>query len=309
MIDELQYNKVISDFYCNYTNNFEIYFLVRKDDRKDKFDSFYCHLDKVKKEIESKYKGKIEELQSRNIREYDVITTEVDTIEVIPSTEVPCFSEVNKLTNRINAKKAGDIDVKISDIWAIAYVYKNSENKKLIVFRKFTTPKTLNECKKLSIVGGNLKEIKADIFTIDYKIDAIYVEGNIYVVNKYYFERIFSFDLKYVKYVEESIEKLRKENVIENFDEFTSRCLESGNLSRKLVYVVANDRLKWLKKNLKSAKEVIEEYDLKVTVENDKVVFSKKECKISDVMRLITGCCVKDAVDMHKYFASGVQEV
>ena len=130
-----------------------------------------------------------------------------------------------------------------------------------------------------------------------------------YVTNRFYFQQFFSFKDIYIKYVKESLKALKNEDAIENFDEFSKRCLESGNLVKKLIKVITEDRLKWLKNNITMASKVVDDYKLKVKFDGDKILYNKKDCNISDVMKLICGCCVKDAVDMQKYFANSVKGV
>lgn len=310
-MSELSLENALNDYFKSKITEFEIYYIIRsKEDDEYLYTSFYCNMPGLKDNLQTEYQNKIYEIiKGKSYEEFDVIGSQADSIEFINSDKINNMKNVKSQLNKVTSKNASELNVSIADIWGYVITYKNDKNKKLCLFRKFTMSKAFNEKRKLSIVNGNLKEIKDEIFVLDMKIDAIELEGKTYSVNKYYFEKFFSFDEEYVKCVETSMEGLKKENVIENFDDFSIRCLESSNLVRKLVYVVKQDRLKWLKANIVGAKSVVDEYKLKVEIEKDQIVYSKKNCSISDVMKLICGCCVKDAVDMHRYFASSVKEV
>lgn len=310
-MSEVNFENTLRDYFKNKITEFEIYYIIRsKDDDGYLYNSFYCNMPGLKGNLQTDYMNRIYEvIKGKTYEEFDVIGSQADSIETLNSDRIDNMKKIKGQLNKISSKNASEINVSVANIWGYVVTYVNNKNKKLCLFRKFTLPKAFNEKRKLSIVNGNLKEITDEIFILDLNIDAIELDGNTYVINKYYFERFFSFDEEYVKCVETSMEDLKKENVIENFEEFSTRCLESSNLVRKLVYVVKQNRLKWLKKNISGAKTVIDEYKLKVKIEGNQIVYSKKDCNISDVMKLICGCCVKDAVDMHKYFASSVKEV
>ncbi|MGY0373228.1 Kiwa anti-phage protein KwaB-like domain-containing protein [Clostridium sp. JNZ J1-5] len=306
-------NNILDNFFKQVDTNFQIYYITREYDKVEKdyiYDSFYCNMpNELKNSLIKDYRESIDKYKNIVINDFDVIGSEADCIEKLDTKNVDTMSKFIKLTNNIHSKKASEIDVDINKIWGYAIVFKNNKEEKMTLFRKYSISKSINENRKLSFLNGNIEEVNKEIFSLDLKVDAIEIDGITYIISKYYFELFFSFKEEYVKYVNESLEGLRNENVIENFDEFSLRCLDSGNLVRKLVYVVKNDRLKWLKNNIKSAKEVVDEYGLKVKVEENKINYSNKQCNISDVMKLICGCCVKDAVDMRKYFATSVKAV
>lgn len=310
-MSEFNFKILLDNYFKNKIIEFEIYYILRdKDDDEYTYSSFCCKMPDLKSILQSEYKNRLYEVSNGKIcEEFNVVGSQADSIETLDSNQIKNMMKVKKVLNKVSAGNVSNTNMSISDIWGYAIVFKNDKNKKLSLFRKFTMPRTFNERRRLSIVNGSLKEIKDEIFILDMNIDAIEIEGKTYIISRYYFERFFSFDEEYVKCVESSLEDLKKENVIDNFDEFSTRCLESSNLIRKLVYVVKLGRLKWLKKNITEAKKVADEYKLKVKFEGNKIAYSKTDCNISDVMKLICGSCVKDAVDMHKYFASSVKEV
>lgn len=310
---EINFENKLKEYFNNEIIEFEIYYIMRKngdDEEQYVYNSFYCNMPGLKTKLQKDYANKIYDvIKGKSYEEFDIIGKEEDSIETIKSDKINNMKKIKKNLNKIASKNASELNVSVTNIWGYVVTFVNDKNKKLCLFRKFTLPKAFNEKRKLSIVNGNLKEIKDEIFILDLNIDAIELDGMTYIINKYYFERLFSFDEEYVKCVENSMDDLKKQNIIENFDEFSIRCLESSNLIRKLVYVVKEDRLKWLKKNISEAKNVIADYKLKVKIENNQIIYSKKDCNISDVMKLICGCCVRDAVDMHRYIATSVKEV
>lgn len=310
-MSEEDLNNKLTDYFENKIIDFEIYYIIRtEEDGEYLYDSFHCNMPGLKGNLQNDYRKRVYDvIKGKNYEDFDVIGSQADSIEMLNSDKINNMKKIKAQLNKVSSRNASELNISVANIWGYVITYVNDKSKKLCLFRKFTLPKAFNEKRKLSIINGNLKEITDEIFILDLNIDAIELAGKTYVINKYYFERLFSFDEEYVKCVETSMENLKNENIIENFDEFSMRCLESSNLVRKLVHVVKLDRLKWLKKNITGAKGVVAEYNLKVKIESDQIVYSKKDCNISDVMKLICGCCVKDAVDMHRYFASSVKEV
>lgn len=301
------FEDIVNKFMNIGIKNFYIFFITKKE---GKFQTFYCNMPDLINDFQEQYNNKITEIvKGKVFEEYNVMGSEADCIEVLSTEKIANLIELKKLLNPQSAKKASDIKVSISEVLGYAVVYINNEDKKLTLIRKFINSKSFNTKRKFTIVSGNLKENKQDLFFIDMNIDAIEIENKTYIVNRFYFEQFFSFNEEYVSFVKKSLESLKKQDVIDNFDNFSNRCLDSGNLVRKLVYVVREDRLHWLKNNIVNAENVAKEYKLKVKIEEGKIKYSKKDCNISDVMKLICGCCVKDAVDMEKYFAAYVKRV
>lgn len=301
------FQSLVNEFMNIGIKNFYIFFITEKD---GKFQTFYCEMPDLKKGLQEQYNKKIIEIiKGKTFEKYNIMGSETDCIEVLPTEKIAKLLELKKLLNPQSAKKASDVKVSISEVLGYAAVYINNADKKLTLIRKFINSKSFNVKRKFTIVSGNLKENKQELFFIDMNIDAIEIGNYTYINNRFYFEQFFSFNEEYLSFVIKSLESLKKQDVIDNFDNFSNRCLDSGNLVRKLVYVVKEDRLHWLKNNIVSAGIVAKEYQLKVKIEKGKIKYNKKDCNISDVMKLICGCCVKDAVDMEKYFAAYVKKV
>lgn len=307
-MEDLKFNQVLGNFFEDYKDNFQIYYIL-----KDGYiySTYFFDMNKnIKEEFLKKYKEKLNTYSDVMIKNFDVIAAEDEVIEIINNNDIDKHEEICSLLNPIKASKVSDDNFKINKIVGYAIVMINENNKKLIIYRKYINSKSIKENAKLTYINGAIQLLKEEFISIDFKIDAIEYSDNTYVINRYYFQQLFQFREAYVKFVNNSLEALKKENVIDNFEQFSERCLASGNLVRKLVKVVKEDRLKWLKQNIDEAKKVKEEYGLKIDFDSSgKKIDYNSNCNISDVMKLICGCCVKDAVDMRKYIATNVKEV
>lgn len=309
-MDNLLLKKITS--FLDESTEFELYFIKRNPKNEDNpFTSYHFELHKIRKDFRDNFIEKLQlKVANKPVVAFDVVSYEEDSIEVLDSVQVNNLDKIKPLLNKIVSNDAIDTKLDVNDIWGYIAVLTNKEGEQMNLFRKYVKVSGFKSKKQYSIIGGELTKVEnKDSIFLDFDVDAIEVGQKMYVTNRYYFHQFFSFNSAYVHFVEKSLDDLRKEDVIENFDEFAERCLNSGNLTRKLVKVIEEDRLKWLNKNISKIPDVINEFNLKVKVENNKIIYTNKDCNISDVMKLITRCCVSDAVDGTKMFASSTKEV
>lgn len=305
---ELTLRQIIGNFFDSYDNDFQIYYILKE---KNNYSTYFVDMNKnIINGFSGRYRENLKPYLDVEIKDFDVIAGEDDVIEMVNNEEIAIHNDIKDLLNPINAYKATNPDFGIEKIIGYAVVMLNDNDEKLILYRKYLNPKAIKENSNLCFINGSVEILNHEFISIDSKIDAIEYKGKTYVINRYYFQQLFKYKEAYVKFINASLDSLKNEDAINNFDTFSERCLASGNLVRKLVKVVKEDRLKWLKTNIKSAQKVANEYRLKIEFDDsgEKIDFNSN-CNISDVMKLICGCCVKDAVDMHKYIATSVKEV
>jgi hypothetical protein len=291
---------------------FELYFIKKNPKNEDNpFSSYHFELHQMRKDFRDNFIEKLQlKVTNKPVVNFDVVSYEEDSIEVLDSAQVNNLDKIKPILNKVVSSDAIDKKMDVNNIWGCVAILTNKDGKQMNIFRKYVKVSGFKAKKQYSIIGGKLTKVEnKDSIFLDFDVDAIETDGKMYVANRYYFHLFFSFNSAYVRFVEKSLDDLKKEDVIENFDDFAERCLNSGNLTRKLVKVIEEDRLKWLNRNISKIPDVINEFNLKVKVENNKIIYTNKDCNISDVMKLITRCCVSDAVDGTKMFATSTKEV
>jgi hypothetical protein len=310
-------NKV-DNFFSSKIEDTKIYLIFRSvDDETAEYlysSSYFGFKGKDYDNFKDEYKDYLLELvKNKELTEYDISVTEKGSIETISSSRVPNISKVKGvLTPAESETITNDRDFDPVKIWGYSIVMKNSDGKIMRTFRKQVNAKLMKESKVLNFLQGEVTIIKSDNrLILDFKVDAIEFDDECYVTNNHYFNQFFSFTEAHVKFANSNFDALKDMDIIENFDDFHERCVESNTLVKRLVAVIKEDRLNWLKENFSNAKKVADDYKLKIefNVGGDKINYSNKNCNISDVITLIRGGCVKDAVDMERYIASSVRKV
>jgi hypothetical protein len=310
-------NKV-GNFFSSKIEDTKIYLIFRSvDDETAEYlysSSYFGFKGKDYDNFKEEYNEYLLELvKNKELAEYDVSVTEKGSIETISSSLVPNISKVKEvLTPAESETITNDKDFDPVKIWGYSIVMKNSDGNIMRTFRKQVNAKLMKESKVLNFLQGEVTIIKSDNrLILDFKVDAIEFDDECYVTNNHYFNQFFSFTEAHINFANSNFDALKDMDIIDNFDDFHERCVESNTLVKRLVAVIKEDRLNWLKENFSNAKKVANDYDLKIefNVGEDKINYSNKNCNISDVITLIRGGCVKDAVDMERYIASSVRKV
>lgn len=293
-------------------SSIKLYFITKISDASvNNYASYTVDLNTQANKFREDFLEKLQEsIENKPLNEFEIVTPEIDSIEFLNSAEVNNLSTIKSLLNPITAKPLTDLNLISDDIWGYIAVLTLPNKKQVNLFRKYVKVTAYKAKTQFRIKNGQLEKIKPEqsVF-LDFKTDSIEIDNKMYVINRYYFHIFFAFDSAYVEFVEKALEDLRSVDAIENFDDFSKRCLSSGNLTKKLVTIIKEDRLKWFKENIDKMPQMVIDFDLKVKIQNNKIHFTNKDCKITDVMKLIMRCCVQDPVDGTKMIASRTKVV
>lgn len=288
-------------------SSIKLYFITKISDASvNNYASYTVDLNTQANKFREDFLEKLQEsIENKPLNEFEIVTPEIDSIEFLNSAEVNNLNTIKSLLNPITAKPLTDLNLISDDIWGYIAVLTLPNKKQVNLFRKYVKVTAYKAKTQFRIKNGQLEKIKPEqsVF-LDFKTDSIEIDNKMYVINRYYFHIFFAFDSAYVEFVEKALEDLRSVDAIENFDDFSKRCLSSGNLTKKLVTIIKEDRLKWFKENIDKMPQMVIDFDLKVKIQNNKIHFTNKDCKITDVMKLIMRCCVQDPVDGTKMIAS-----
>lgn len=293
-------------------SSIKLYFITKISDASvNNYASYTVDLNTQANKFREDFLEKLQEsIENKPLNEFEIVTPEIDSIEFLNSAEVNNLSTIKSLLNPITAKPLTDLNLISDDIWGYIAVLTLPNKKQVNLFRKYVKVTAYKAKTQFKIKNGQLEKIKPEqsVF-LDFKTDSIEIDNKMYVINRYYFHIFFAFDSAYVEFVEKALEDLRSVDAIENFDDFSKRCLSSGNLTKKLVTIIKENRLKWFKENIDKMPQMVRDFDLKVKIQNNKIHFTNKDCRITDVMKLIMRCCVQDPVDGTKMIASRTKVV
>jgi hypothetical protein len=308
-------NKVEKFFSSNITDT-KIYLIFRSvDDETSEYlytGSYFGFKGDDYKSFKNDYKVYISNLtKDKELTDYDVSVADKGAIETIPSSLVPNLGKVKEILTPAESQTiTDDKDFDPVQIWGYSIVMKNKAGNTMRTYRKQVNAKLMKESKVLNFLQGEVVIIKSDDrLILDFKVDAIEFNEECFITNNHYFNQFFSYTEAHINYANANFDALKDTDIIENFDDFHVRCVESTTLVKRLVSVIKEDRLSWLKMNFSNAKRVAKEYGLKIDFDGDKINYSNRDCNISDVITLIRGGCVTDAVDMERYIASSVRKV
>ncbi|PGR82054.1 hypothetical protein COC43_03245 [Bacillus thuringiensis] len=315
---ENKLTKQVDEFFNAQITDTKIYLIFRNiDDETSEYlysSSYFGFHKKDYQNFKDEYKDYLLKLvENKELTAYDISVTEKGAIEFISTSAVPNIDKVKKvLTPSESDTIANDTDLNPVNIWGYSVVMQNSNGNIMRTYRKQVNAKLMKESKVLNFSQGEVKIIdQADRLILDFKIDAIEFDDECYVTNSYYFNQFFSYTEAHVNFAKENFDALEELAIIDNFNDFHARCLQSVTLVKRLVSVIKEDRLHWLQENFDAAKQVAIDYELKIEFDKDtdKINYSHTKCNITDVITLIRGGCVKDAVDMERYIASSVRKV
>lgn len=245
----------------------------------------------------------IDGLQNKEIVDFNPTLLEQGTIEKIPCDHVNNYNTILNTINSIQTESVKDLD--FNHIWGYSIRLRftiNNATQDLFIFKKFAYPKLLKQSLILSLTSDEYTKITDEIITIDNQVHAFSLTNDIYILNKGQFETFFNFSSTYETIIQKSMASLKELDVIDNFDDFASRCLDSDTLTRRLVKIIEDERFKILQSCIQNVPQVIEDFALKVHFKNSKIIYDS-ESTVSDIITLIKGSCVYGALDNEKYLA------
>lgn len=241
-------------------------------------------------------------LNNKEIIEFDPVVTETDTIEVISADKV---DNLIKMEPELSALKANSIsDIDIENIWGYAIVLIKDDGSKLILFRKYAYPKIFKKGFMCTLADGCMKKLNEKVISIDNQVDSIYIDDEVYILNKYYFESFFNFSQAYKDVVDKQLSNLEKLNIIDNFEGFSKRCLKSDRLTKQFVKLVYGKKFEWIKSKAYKIPKIKEEFHLNITVSNNKIIYNEDD-SVKNIIDLISGHYGFDAVDDSKIVIRG----
>lgn len=243
-------------------------------------------------------------LKNKKLIEFDPLIYEDGTIDYLESDKVKAFEDIKAKIQANNCCNISDFKqhVNLDDISFYCFKITHNNTTPLFIFRKFSNPKSLREGFISQFTNKILDVVEEDFFIIDNKIDVIEFNGKLYILNRYYFEIIFSYKDIYFKILNDALSTLEKNNIIDNFENFKELCIASNQIAKKFTKIMKENSLSTFFNHKESISIVIEEYKLDIKYENGKLIY---EDNISEILKLLSDDFVTTALGKIQCSVSG----
>jgi Domain of unknown function (DUF4868) len=136
----------------------------------------------------------------------------------------------------------------------------------IYLFRKYSKAKELGRSKKLVTLfsDGTFDRITEPVFIFDDFVDCIWIDGQMMILNKDNFHRIFQFFTEVLKHAQRTLDEIKAVIPIENVDRFEQDCKRNAIILVKLRGIAQRDYLATL--TLSHLRKKISSLDLPVQV-------------------------------------------
>lgn len=159
-------------------------------------------------------------------------------------------------------------------------------NEDLILIKKFSYPKKLLKNSIFRFKKYPLEQVEDEIFSIDNRVDVFEINNKMYILSNYFFECIFSMEQEYHKKIDESKGLIKNSTLLDNDDKFLEDCLKNKRTTKKLLKLIHKNNFSKVKSEMGIVEEVIEEYDLKIKINDGKIDYNEGD-SIVQILDLI----------------------
>lgn len=201
-----------------------------------------------------------------------------ETIEECDYEYVESLNDIKTSLETTNLLEETPGDLSKFTFYCLIVELENEE--KMLFFRRVTKFKRLKEGLLGQFVDGEFVKISAELLGIDGYIDIIGYNEKLTITNHIAMERIFNITAQYQESAKQTLDFIKKENRIENFDQFEVDSINDGRIIRGLTKLL-NDtgKIKNCFDNFDKVRELVNDISLniKFTDDGQKLVYENKE--------------------------------
>lgn len=208
----------------------------------------------------------------------DPMNDNQDSVHFLNNNEIKGIESILEPLKNINTVEPVHYKDAIAKANAFAFVF-TLDKEKVIIIRKLSSNYSLKNKNVFFSDDNRLNKVDKDLFALDNKIDCLIYEDKTYILGKYNFEVLFSYDTEYMNVANISLTKISENKIITNFDEFKENCLSRGRLIKKLYKIEKDgyiDKFNKCIKNpgiIKKMDSAIKELQLSFHIENNQIVY------------------------------------
>ena len=219
------------------------------------------------------------------------------------------FLSKSDLNNNIDSiQPLRDFGKTLSESYLYAFIFELNNEKTFTLVRKVYSSNYLKNKGLFSYTDSKLNSVERDLFVLDSKIDCIIYDDKVYVIGKYNFENMFSYNIHYVEKANTILESIQSNQIVDNFEEFKTDCLDRSTITRKLAELCANGTIDSFIKKIKTEPELIEntisKYNLSTSIANNQLIYTDIS-SLSEIINLITENYFENDITHNQYIAKG----
>lgn len=242
-----------------------------KKGRREKYFSFKAQISGALQEelIEIIIKA-LENIKDLPSRHFNPLGSLDDTLEVCDYDYVKSFEHIRDSMEETNLLPDAYDDLSAFTFYTIKIKFDSEEIEDFLFFRRVTKFKKLQKGIAGNIVNGEFKKVSNDLIGIDSAVDIIGDGSVLTVANHIALERIFDIKDQYQESAKETLEIIKKTEMIENFNDFYEDSIADGRVIRGLTKILKDpDRVREVHENFDRVVELVNNMDLEISF-NDK---------------------------------------
>ena len=235
------------------------------------------------------------------IGDFDVSNDQSDDylIERLEDSEVPVL---NKIRSEMRREDSGDIFY--NDLAKSSYLkgFAITFSPTLIIFNKVTRQALLKPKKYLYLIpspSGEFTDVEEkNLLSVPTSIDAILYEDPLFIFNRNNFIQLFRYEDAFDHFIIDSTQNL--ENIVNDVKSLIDYSKPDVRKYRRLASACAGYVERIVQKKV-DLEPIAKDYDLQISFSNGKIDIQNST--INDVLKLLNGQAVKDAIFGDKYLA------
>lgn len=167
------------------------------------------------------------------------------------------------------------------------------DNESLYIFRRFTKMKKIRNGILGIFQDNSFKKLESkNFFGIDRDIDIIIFEDQVLIVNRFALQTIFKLNDYFTERTMLALEKLDQGEVIENFNDFQTDCINDKMAARRMTKIINTPRrIEDFLQHIDQLPNVIQQFDLEIELsEENKIKYNGTKEARSQILY-----CISDA--------------
>ncbi|MBK9096838.1 MAG: DUF4868 domain-containing protein [bacterium] len=227
-----------------------------------------------------------------------------DVIWQYPSSEVPFYNFIIDQIDENEDNYYDDETLSYENIWAI-WIKIRIRKKNIYILKKITPSKVITSGGSLAWVfsGNAFRRLEDDVLTLDGTFDVLSCENTLIFENKQKFETVLLYDIILQESASETLEEIKKINLVENFEELKDMLGDDKHSIRKLNKL--KQKKYFSEKTFNDYYKIIKDYNVgvKVNIKNKKfIVLNKAQAKL--LVKVLNDDYLKSELTDIKYAAN-----
>lgn len=267
--------------------------------------------------IENLYINSLESLvQNASLEEFSYDVSIDGAIQFLPISKLTHSNTLDILVNSIdNMKSLNPIinfEKTLSESYLYAFIFTLKNSTKFTLIRKVYALNYLKNKGLLFFKDSRLNFLEEDLFALDSKVDCIIYNDNIYIICKYNFENIFSYNEHYNSKANDVLDTIESSNILSNFEEFKTDCLDRSSIVKKLADLCVSGNIKSfitkIQNNPDEIQNIIKKYNLGITIKGNELLYSDVS-SLSEIINLISENYFKGDITNTPFLSRGKKQV